>query len=65
MNQIYVIKLYTSTVIRPNVVEIFPNTDSGRKDAEDYAAIMTRNSGYQHITVMPVANLNAPIMIER
>lgn len=65
MNQIYVIKLYTSTVIRPNVVEVFPNTDSGRKDAEDYAAIMTRNSGYQHITVMPVANLNAPIMIER
>lgn len=65
MNQIYVIKLYTSTVIRPSVVEVFPNTDSGRKDAEDYAAIMTRNSGYQHITVMPVANLNAPIMIER
>lgn len=65
MNQIYVIKLYTSTVVRPNVVEVFPNTDSGRKDAEDYAAIMTRNSGYQHITVMPVANLNAPIMIER
>ena len=65
MNQIYVIKLYTSTVIRPNVVKVFPNTDSGRKDAEDYAAIMTRNSGYQHITVMPVANLNAPIMIER
>lgn len=65
MNQIYVIKLYTSTVIRPNVVEVFPNTDSGRKDAEDYAAIMTRNSGYQHITVMPVANLNTPIMIER
>lgn len=65
MNQIYVIKLYTSTVIRPSVVEVFPNTDSGRKDAEDYAAIMTRNSGYLHITVMPVANLNAPIMIER
>ena len=65
MNQIYVIKLYTSTVVRPSVVEVFPNTDSGRKDAEDYAAIMTRNSGYQHITVMPVANLNAPIMIER
>lgn len=65
MNQIYVIKLYASTVVRPNVVEVFPNTDSGRKDAEDYAAIMTRNSGYQHITVMPVANLNAPIMIER
>ena len=65
MDKIYVIKLYTSTVIRPSVVEVFPNTDSGRKDAEDYAAIMTRNSGYQHITVMPVANLNAPIMIER
>lgn len=64
MDKIYVLRMYTSTIVKPNVVEIFPNTDNGRKDAEDYAAIMTRNSGYQHITVMPVANLNAPIMVE-
>lgn len=54
MNQIYVIKLYTSTIVKPSVVEVFPNTDAGRRDAEDYATIMTRNSGYQHITVIPV-----------
>lgn len=65
MNQIYIIKLYASTTVKPSVAEVFPNTDSGRKDAEDYAAIMTRNSGYQHITVIPAVNLNAPIMVER
>lgn len=63
MDKIYVLRLYER--VNPIVVEVFPNTDSGCKDAEDYAAIMTRNFGYQHITVMPVANLNAPIMTER
>lgn len=53
MNQIYVIKLYM-TGIKPAVVEVFPDTENGLRDAEDYAAIMTRNSEYTHIVVAPV-----------
>lgn len=53
MNQIYVIKLY-KTGIKPVVVEVFPDTVEGHSDAEDYAAIMTRNSGYTHTVVAPV-----------
>lgn len=53
MNQIYVIKLYM-TGVKPAVVGVFPDTENGLRDAEDYAAIMTRNSEYTHIVVAPV-----------
>lgn len=53
MDKIYVLKLYASACVKPIVAGVFPNTDDGRRDAEDYAAIMTRNSEYTHIVVMP------------
>lgn len=53
MDKIYVLKLYVSACVKPIVAEVFPNTDDGRRDAEDYATIMTRNSEYTHIVVIP------------
>ena len=35
MDKIYVLKLYVSACIKPIVAEVFPNTDAGRRDAED------------------------------
>lgn len=45
----YVLKMFTG--IKPMVAEEFPYTHEGYKDACDYAAIMTRNSGKEHIVV--------------
>lgn len=45
----YVLKLFNG--IKPMVAEEFPHTPEGYKDACDYAAIMTRNSGKEHIVV--------------
>lgn len=53
MDKIYVLKLYVSACVKPIVAEVFPNTDDGRRDAEDYATIMTRNSEYTHMVVIP------------
>ena len=53
MDKIYVLKLYVSACVKPIVAEVFPNTDGGRRDAEDYATIMTRNSEYTYIVVIP------------
>lgn len=53
MDKIYVLKLCVSACVKPIVVEVFPNTDDGRRDAEDCATIMTRNSEYTHIVVIP------------
>ena len=46
----YVIRLYTSGV-KPLVVEQFPYTEQGKKDAQNYAEIMTRNDDHTHIVV--------------
>lgn len=57
VNQIFVVKVYASNTVKPILVEVFPNTEIGLRDAENYAEILTRNSGYSHIVVLPVNGL--------
>lgn len=45
----YVIRLYSS--VKPLVIEQFPYTEQGKKDANDYAEIMNRNNDHKHIVV--------------
>lgn len=45
----YVIRLYSSA--KPLVIEQFPYTEQGKKDANDYAEIMNRNNDHKHIVV--------------
>ena len=45
----YVIRLYSN--VKPLVIEQFPYTEQGKKDANDYAEIMNRNDDHKHIVV--------------
>lgn len=45
----YVIRLYSN--VEPLVIEQFPYTEQGKRDANDYAEIMNRNNDHKHIVV--------------
>lgn len=46
----YVIRLYNH-LVKPLVIEQFPYTEQGKKDAHSYAEIMNRNDDHVHIVV--------------
>lgn len=39
VNQLFVVKMYVSNAVKPILVEVFPNTEIGLRDAENYSEI--------------------------
>lgn len=52
MNNYYVAKLYQCSL--PSIVESFPMTEQGFKDAETYTKIMHRTKDADYVVLTPV-----------